>query len=159
METTRVVGEGHGAGVQHSGQREGIGSERDRERERELHSETYLGVEVADVGGGILVALRGVLAQQVGAHSGRDARRHGSAERTTPQQPQPTATTGSVVGWTIENVTAGLHVHACMRFTPTPSPPPEHFRALNLRKHRRDDHDKNRFVEPRVQEVRRGLGF
>lgn len=36
-----------------------------------------LGVEVADVGGGILVALRGVLAQQVGAHAGRDARRHG----------------------------------------------------------------------------------
>jgi hypothetical protein len=38
---------------------------------------SYLGVEVADVGRGILVALSGVLAQQVGAHAGRDARRHG----------------------------------------------------------------------------------
>ena len=36
-----------------------------------------LRVEVADVGRGILVALRGVLAQQIGAHAGRDARRHG----------------------------------------------------------------------------------
>jgi hypothetical protein len=38
---------------------------------------SYLGVEVADVGRGILVALSGVLAQQVGAYAGRDARRHG----------------------------------------------------------------------------------
>jgi len=40
-------------------------------------TESYLRVEVANVGGGILVALSGVLAQQVGAHAGRDARRHG----------------------------------------------------------------------------------
>ncbi len=35
-----------------------------------------LGVEVADVGGGVLVPLRRVLPEQVGAHAGRDARRH-----------------------------------------------------------------------------------
>jgi len=36
-----------------------------------------LRVEVADVGGGVLVALRRVLSQQVRAHARRDARRHG----------------------------------------------------------------------------------
>lgn len=38
-----------------------------------------LRVEVADVGGGILVALCRVLSEQVRAHTRRDARRHGVA--------------------------------------------------------------------------------
>ena len=36
-----------------------------------------LRVEVADVGGGVLVALCRVLPEQVRAHARRDARRHG----------------------------------------------------------------------------------
>jgi hypothetical protein len=36
-----------------------------------------LRVEVADVGGGVLVALCRVLSEQVRAHARRDARRHG----------------------------------------------------------------------------------
>lgn len=36
-----------------------------------------LRVEVADVGGGVLVALRRVLSEKVRAHARRDARRHG----------------------------------------------------------------------------------
>jgi hypothetical protein len=35
-----------------------------------------LRVEVPDVGGGVLVALRRVLAEEIGAHARRDARRH-----------------------------------------------------------------------------------
>ena len=42
----------------------------------------HLGIEVADVGRGVLVAFGGVLAQLIGAHARRDARRHSCLPET-----------------------------------------------------------------------------
>ena len=53
---------------------------REGRREHRGRMRACLGVEVADVGGGVLVALRGVLAQQVGAYARRDARGHGERD-------------------------------------------------------------------------------